>query len=327
MPNWQYTKGLHDIGNGCHAYLQPDGSWGWSNAGLISDRGETLLVDTLMDLRLTREMLAAMRRAVPAAARIGTLVNTHANPDHTFGNQLVEGASIVASAACAAEMKETPPQMLATMERNWREMGEGAAFFHETMGSKFRFDDVTLTLPTRTFERELTLHVGAKEIRLLNVGPAHTRGDTMVYLPGDRTVFTGDVLFVDGHPVMWAGPIGNWIKACDIILGWDVETVVPGHGPITDKAGVRRFRDYLVFIKAEARRRYDAGMNATDAAYDIALDAFDGWTDAERIVGNVAALYREFSGSTEHPNVGAVFAAMGRYRKTRGHAPGGGESN
>ncbi len=83
-----YTKGLQDLGNGCYAYLQPDGSWGWSNAGLVVDSGESLLVDTLFDLKLTREMLDAMRRAEPkAAATIGTLVNTHSNGDHCFGNR------------------------------------------------------------------------------------------------------------------------------------------------------------------------------------------------------------------------------------------------
>ena len=71
-PRFEYTKGLHEIGPGCFAYLQPDGSWGWSNAGLVTDAGESLLVDTLFDLRLTREMLDAMRRATPAASRIGT---------------------------------------------------------------------------------------------------------------------------------------------------------------------------------------------------------------------------------------------------------------
>src|SRR5579885_3409535 len=102
---WRYTKGLHDLGNSVYAYLQPDGSWGWSNAGLITDGGQSLLVDTLFDLKLTREMLDAMRRATPAAARIGTLLNTHSNGDHTYGNQLVEGAEIVASSACAEEMR------------------------------------------------------------------------------------------------------------------------------------------------------------------------------------------------------------------------------
>ena len=102
MADWKFTKGLHDIGNGSYAYLQPDGGWGWSNAGLITDGDEALLVDTLFDLKLTREMLDAMRDATPQANDIGTLINTHSNGDHTFGNQLVEGAEIIASAACAA---------------------------------------------------------------------------------------------------------------------------------------------------------------------------------------------------------------------------------
>ena len=318
MTTWQYTKGLHDLGNGCHAYLQPEGSWGWSNAGLISDSGETLLVDTLMDLKLTRDMLETMRRAVPEAATIGTLINTHANPDHTFGNQLLQGTTIIASAATAEEMLETQPQMLAAMEKNWQVMGEGAAFFHETMGKHFRFDDVVLTLPTRTFDRELRLSIGTKTIQLVNVGPAHTGGDTMVHVPADRTVFTGDILFVGGHPVMWAGPIDNWIKACEQILAWDVETIVPGHGPICGKSDVRRFKTYLEDMKREARKRYDAGMNWLDAANDIALDAYRDWIDSERIVANVAALYREFSGGEEKRNIVEIFAAMGRYRRERG---------
>ncbi len=106
---WQYTKGLHDLGNGSYAYLQPDGTWGWSNAGLVTSEGETLLVDTLMDLAITQEMLDTMRAAVPAAATIGTLVNTHGNPDHFFGNQLVAGATIIASAAAAEEIPGHEP--------------------------------------------------------------------------------------------------------------------------------------------------------------------------------------------------------------------------
>ena len=100
-PRFPYTKGLHELGNGCFAYLQPDGGWGWSNAGLVTDAGASLLVDTLFDLALTREMLAAMRRATPAAARIGALVNTHANGDHCYGN--------VAGAAAPRSSPRRPP--------------------------------------------------------------------------------------------------------------------------------------------------------------------------------------------------------------------------
>jgi glyoxylase-like metal-dependent hydrolase (beta-lactamase superfamily II) len=109
MSKWQYTKGVKDIGNGVWAYLLPDGSWGWSNAGLIVDGDQTLLVDTLFDLKLTAEMLADLRRAVPAAEHINTLFNTHHNGDHTFGNQLVEGAEIIATEITAEDMDPHHP--------------------------------------------------------------------------------------------------------------------------------------------------------------------------------------------------------------------------
>src|SRR5215469_2297916 len=112
-----YVKGLHEVADGVWAYLQPDGGWGWSNAGLIAVNDDSLLVDTLFDLRLTAEMLETMRRAVPAASHISTVVNTHANGDHWFGNSLLPRAQIVASAACASEMVELPPSRLADLMR------------------------------------------------------------------------------------------------------------------------------------------------------------------------------------------------------------------
>jgi glyoxylase-like metal-dependent hydrolase (beta-lactamase superfamily II) len=314
MANWQYTRGLHDLGSGCFAYLQPDGSWGFSNAGLVVSDGKSLLVDTLMDLKLTGAMLDEMRRKVPESKQIGTLVNTHSNPDHTFGNQLVEGAEIIASEACFEEMKAQDPVMMAGMMAKAAELGEGAKFLRDLMGPpKFDWTGIVATLPTRTFDRELSLRLGSKTLQLVNVGPAHTGGDTMIHIPEDRTVFTGDILFIESHPVIWDGPITNWIAACDKILSWDVETIVPGHGPITDKAGVRRFRGYLVYIRDEARKRFDAGLDPEEAARDISLDPYSDWLDSERLVANVAALYREF-GADIDTNVLNAFGMMARYR-------------
>ena len=112
MAKWEYTKGLHEVGNGLYAYLMPDGGWCWSNAGLIVDGDETVLIDTLLDLPMTSDMLSTMRDAVPAAQRIGKLVNTHANADHTWGNQLVKEAEIIASTGCAEEFDHFLPAPL-----------------------------------------------------------------------------------------------------------------------------------------------------------------------------------------------------------------------
>ncbi|MBL8782710.1 MAG: MBL fold metallo-hydrolase [Alphaproteobacteria bacterium] len=305
-----YKRGLADLGRGTYAWIQPDGSWGWSNAGLITDADQSLLVDTLFDLKLTREMLAAMRDAVPRAAKtIGTLVNTHHNGDHCYGNELVEGAEIIASAHAAEEMKREQPALIANFMKAAPSMGLTGEYLMHCFGA-FEFNGITPTLPTTTFSGHLSRKVGNKSVELIEVGPAHTGGDVLVHVPADRTVFTGDILFVEGTPIMWAGPVGNWIAACDAILALDCETVVPGHGPVTDKHGVKAVQDYLIYIRDEARKRYDAGMSARDAAHDIALGDYDSWGDAERIAVNVATLYREFSGDATPANPAELFARM-----------------
>lgn len=308
MAQWTYTKGLHDLGNGCWAWLAPDGSWGWSNAGLISDDGVSLLVDTLFDLPLTREMLGAME-SVTQQAPIQTLVNTHANGDHCWGNELVTGAEIIASRACAEEMGELQPGALAAMAQS-TELGEAGEFFQRIFGA-FDFDGITVTPPTKTFDGELVVHVGGREVRLIEVGPAHTRGDVLVHVPQDRTVFTGDILFIGGTPIVWAGPIANWIAACDRMLAMDIETVVPGHGPVTDKKGVEDVKRYLEYVSSEAARCYEAGLSVDEAAHQIALNEFKSWTDAERIAVNVQTAYREL-GSDVRMNTVELFTLMAR---------------
>jgi cyclase len=312
-----YVKGLHDLGNGCWAYLQPSGSWGWSNAGLVVDGDATLLVDTLFDLPLTAEMLAAMRRAVPAAASIDVLVNTHANGDHCYGNELVEGAVIIASEACAEEMGAVPPALLAELVANADALGPLVAAFVRRAFGAFQFEGITLTAPKETFRGETQRRVGGKEVRLLEVGPAHTRGDVLVHVPGDRTVYTGDIVFVDGHPIIWEGPIANWVRACDAILAMDVETVVPGHGPLAGPPAVRALREYLKHIEAEARRCYEAGLSREEAARAVTFDDYAAWGDAERIAVNVAALYREFGDPAPPPGPLELFALMAQLAHDR----------
>lgn len=315
-PRFGYRKGLEDLGGGAWAWLQPDGSWGWSNAGLVTGGGAALLVDTLFDLRLTGEMLGAMRASVPAASRIGTLVNTHSNGDHCYGNALVEGAEIVATRACADEMAHETPAVLAGFQKQAPNLGPLGDYVLHCFGA-FQFDGIETRLPTRTFEGRLDLAVGDTRVELIQVGPAHTRGDCLVHVPQQRLVFTGDILFVEGTPIVWAGPIGNWIAACDRILALGAETIVPGHGPITDARGAVAVRDYLSFVYGEAKRRFDAGLSARDAAFDIALGDYASWGDAERIAVNVATVYRELAGDTQPANVVELFSLMSELWRAR----------
>jgi cyclase len=307
-----YTRGLHELGDGLFCYLQPDGGWGWSNAGLIAADGTSLLVDTLFDRRLTEDMLAAMR---PATERnpIEQAMNTHGNGDHWFGNGLLpDGIPIVATSAALAEMEAVGPELLHALF-NQLDLGpEFDAFAARTM-RRFDFESVQPRLPTESFDGERTLRVGDREVRLLELGPAHTRGDAIAFVPDAGVVFTGDILFIEGTPIMWEGPVSHWLQACDRILELDASTIVPGHGPVTDASGVRDVANYLRFVRDEARVRFDAGMSAAAAADDIDLSDFRDWGDPERIAVNVSTLYREFDPSLPEVPVPELFVRMARW--------------
>jgi len=306
-----YTKGLHELGDDLYAYLQPDGGWGWSNAGLITAGGTSLLVDTLYDLHLTREMLDAMA-PVTADHPIDSAMNTHANPDHCFGNELLPAATeIYASRATADEMAELSPQALHAFKQS--NLPPHLRAFVDMAFGPFHYADVTVRLPSQTLSGRLELAIGDRAVSLVELGPAHTAGDTIVHVPDASLVFTGDLLFNEGTPMVWAD-YDNWITACDGILALDARTLVPGHGPVTDASGLRDMRRYLVYVRDEARKRFDAGMDEAQAADDIDLSDFDDWGETERIVANMMAAYRAFDPSRRPKTRGELIAAMAEWR-------------
>ena len=304
----RYEKGPVEVADEVWAYLQPDGGWGWSNAGLIAGGENALLVDTLFDLKLTDEMLRELRKVSPAAQHIGTVVNTHANGDHCFGNSLLRGAEIVASRASAEEMVELPPSRLADLMKAAPSLGTTGEFLQRIFGP-FSFEGIELLPPTRTFDGQLDLQVGERQVSLIEVGPAHTRGDVVVHLPAESVVFTGDILFHGGHPIVWAGPVANWITACERVLELGPTTIVPGHGPLAEASAVEALRDYFEWLTEEAKVRYDAGMSALEAARDIRLGDYVDWSEGERVAVNIQALYRDF-GATGQDEPLALMAMM-----------------
>ena len=200
-------------------------------------------------------------------------------------------------------------EMMAALIKQAPEMGALGRYFLECFGS-FNFEGITKKLPNTTFSGQTQRQVGDKVVELIEVGPAHTNGDVLVHVPSDKVVFTGDILFIEGHPILWAGPVGNWINACDRIIAMEVDFVVPGHGPVTDNRGVRAVRDYLVYIDSESRKRFESGMNAIEAAKDIDLNLFSGWGDGERIAVNVNSLYREYRGEEQREEITLLFEQM-----------------
>lgn len=307
-----YRRGLHELGDGIFAYLQPNGSWGWSNAGLIAGSGTSMLVDTLFDLALTREMLDSMR-PVTESNPIEQAMNTHGNGDHWYGNELLpDGIPIVATKDAIEEMRSLPPGAMNALLSADLEP-ELSAFAEHAFGP-FEFAGIEGRLPSISFTDRHELRVGERGVTLIELGPAHTPGDAIAYVPDAGVVFTGDLLFIEGTPIMWAGPVSNWLAACERILELGAGVLVPGHGPVTDASGVRDVQRYLRHVYDEAKARFEAGIEAEEAADDIDLSSFRDWGDPERIAVNVAAIYRELDPDATAPNPMELITRMARWR-------------
>jgi cyclase len=303
----RYDRGFQRVGEDTWAWLQPNGGLGESNAGLVASGEHVLLVDTLWDLTLTRRLLEEARALVDATPEI--VVNTHSDGDHVWGNQLLAGARIVSGATAKRLMTLDTPEEMRRLQRAGRVLAAVGSlpipligtldigglprlplrsFGHEL--APFDWSDVELTLPTETFEGEQELAVGDRSVQLIEVGPAHTGGDTVVWVPDVSVCFAADILFIDGTPIAWAGPVANWAAALGRISSLGAATYVPGHGPVCGQAEVDLLSDYFEWVQREGVSQLERGVAPARAARRMLLDdGFESlpwaeWDEPERLV-------------------------------------------
>lgn len=303
----RFSGGFTELAPGTWAYMQPNGGLGESNAGLIYDGDHVMFVDSLWDNRLTEKMLTDARSIVDAAPE--TLFNTHSDGDHVWGNQLFTGARIISTTTAKNLMTLDPPKSLRGMQRGGSLIGAigrvPLPFFGQRdygnlprlplthMGNEmapFDWSDIELTLPQETFDSAMTVEVGSRSVELIEVGPAHTMGDAVAWVPDAKVCFAADILFIGGTPIMWAGPIASWIAALEKISALGAETFVPGHGPVCTQREVDLVREYFEWVTAEGVIQLDRGVAPAKAARKLLLSQefeslpWAAWDDPARLL-------------------------------------------
>jgi glyoxylase-like metal-dependent hydrolase (beta-lactamase superfamily II) len=286
------------------ACLQPDAGLGASNSAFVG-RGGGLVVDAFYDLprtRRLRDLYAGVASEAPTR-----LVNTHHNGDHCWGNQVFAelGAEVIGHRRCAEYFtREATPELFVALAEA-ESPPPGMEAFVEAL-RRFDFHGITLTPPTTLIDGDVALDLDGLEVRLLSVGPAHTAGDVVVHVPEHGVVVAGDILFHRCTPLGWEGTFDNWIAALARLEALEPAVVVPGHGPLADVDGLRGMREYLAYVRGEARAHHDAGRTVLEAAERIELGPYTGWTEPERLVFQVDRAYRELDGLPWDTPVDAV---------------------
>jgi cyclase len=307
-----FDEGLYEISGDTYAWLVPNGSWGETNIGIVRCGEKAVLIDTCWDLNFTREMLEHAQ-TVLEGAQISHVINTHADGDHCWGNQLFADQHIVSTKACKDQIHHSKPIELRALQLASKLFSQlpvngvdGLGRYMGAMLKPYRFSGIKVLGASQDFSGELTLEIEGVTFHLQEVGPAHTNGDCIVHLPQRRVVYTGDILFVGLTPVAWAGPVSNITKALRKVLALDVTMIVPGHGPLATAADVQQQIDYWDWLQTELTTLAKQGVEVDDAARRCLTSStfrksvFSQWADAERLFTSACTLYRELGIQTEH---------------------------
>ncbi len=265
------------VSDNVYGYVQPDGSWWINNCGFVDAGDHTVVIDTCSTERRTRALLA--KAASTSGSPVTTVINTHHHGDHTNGNYLATGATIVGH-------RKTRETMIATGINTYEGVFTGNDWGH-----------LELRPPEVLFDDRLTVHAGEVELELIHPGhAAHTTNDVLVWLPERRVLFVGDLIFNGGSPFALMGSPAGWRAALDVVRELEPETIVPGHGPVCGLEQVDVVDGYLEFLQKAASYGKAAGLTPLQAAREADPEPYGELSEQERLPGNLHRAYAELDG-------------------------------
>jgi cyclase len=276
---------LVEVADSTFAWIQPDGTWWLNNAGAVAWPDGTLVVDTCATETRTRRFLDSLDGAT-GGAPVRYAVNTHEHGDHTYGNSLLPADTVLIGHE-AMRKRLLRDRLLDRGTVHWAPAPD--------------WGGVTRRVPDVTIRSSLRVHGGTRPIDVVHPGgPAHTTGDLAVWLPDERVLFAGDLLFVELTPLVFAGSLDGALRSLDWLAGFGPDVVVPGHGPVTTADGLPSVladhERYYRFVLALADEGRSEGIGPLALARAADLGPFADWPDAERLVLNLHRAYADADG-------------------------------
>lgn len=251
---------IEKLGDGVFAAIASDTGFAVCNAGIV-DLGDGVLV---FDSFISPRAAADLRRAAVALTRkqVTYVVNSHSHNDHMRGNQEFPGARIVSTVSTRKAIAENEPEEIAWESANAAtkltaaqaaldaegdvkrraEAGFWVSYYKAILDSH---GSLRTVLPNVTFEGKLIIHGSARTVELIDIGPGHTEGDLILYLPVERIAFMGDLLFINRHPYIPDGFPQKWVRALEQVKALEIYTAVPGHGPVGNASNLDTMAGYI----------------------------------------------------------------------------------
>ncbi len=244
---------LHQLADSVYAAVFP-GYDDLGNEGLIVTDEGVVIIDS--DVRTVDRIFAVLPEIT--AKPVKFLINTHHAFDHSSANCFFadRGVAVVGSQSCREAM-------IAHGELNFKRWSDRLPAIKKLLEEK----KPRITPPHVTFDSHLRLHMGGKTLELFHYGHAHSPGDVFIYLPEERVLYAGDLLWVGVFPNVREADVANQIRVIDKILELPVSYYVPGHGSVTsDRSDVVAVRDFLATLYDRAATMVKQGKSREEVA-------------------------------------------------------------
>jgi quinoprotein relay system zinc metallohydrolase 2 len=276
LPVIEIASGLY-VHIGAVAMMTPQNEGAIANLGFVVGGNAVAVIDSGGSVRQGRRLLAAIRAVTSKPVRY--LINTHAHPDHIFGNAAFEDAVVVGH--------KNLPRALAARGQFYL----GA--FRRVLGDQL-MSDVKIVPPTQVVEREMRIDLGDRVLLLKAWRAAHTDHDLTVLDEATGTLFAGDLVFLRHLPIL-DGSLNGWLAVIDELAAIPAERVVPGHGPVAAwPAGLDDERVYLRRLAQDVRALIKRGGTIGDASRNVAESERAHWElFDESNARNATAAYAE----------------------------------
>jgi glyoxylase-like metal-dependent hydrolase (beta-lactamase superfamily II) len=290
-----------EVADNVFAAIAPNKGFGWSNAGFIN-KGCGLVYDTFMDLAHARELRETYEK-VSGRAYPSFVVNSHYNCDHTWGNKVFKNHSaIIMHPEALRERLGEDPKHYAHLIRRAKEPdatpGEliiGGDF------NGFELDEVEWVDPDILITGDTTILLGDTKAEILSIAPAHSDSDLLLWLPAEKVLFVGDVIF-SGVVAYTVEGMHKWLAALDNIIALAPNIIVPGHGKLCGVAFVREQKAYFEMVFSEFKKHYTEDIDIISLVKKVDVSDFLHWLQPERIFLNILTLFKAERGLPAAPD-------------------------
>ena len=281
---WPVVKEGTTVKISPHVYVIPSESVPRvPNVGIIVGSKATMIVDPGLGL-LSGQAIARELAKVSRNAEL-YIVNTHFHPEHTTGDAAFPHAKIVRSAAAQEDVEEAGMEWVGIFA------GRSAELAEILKGATFR-------KPDEIFAREKTIDLGGVRVRLMWLGPGHTRGDTVFFVEGDNVLFCGDLAMKNIFPAfaMPQSSMRAWLASLDELDRLHAKRVIGSHGDLADASVISENRQLLKALQVRAGELKREGKSAAEAGKQLAGEfkaGYPDWDQPIRVIPAVEAVYRE----------------------------------